>query len=153
MIITLSKGEDVIEAVRKNIGFKHIEIKGDTFYFNDKPIKLLGVNHHDSLPKTGYVMTAEEMEKDISLVKQYNGNCIRTSHYPPDPTFLDLCDEYGIYVIDEADIETHGCETELHKPGACSHNKEWQPRYWDRVFRMFSRDKNHASITDRKSVV
>ena len=100
MIITLSKGEDVIEAVRKNIGFKHIEIKGDTFYFNDKPIKLLGVNHHDSLPKTGYVMTAEEMEKDISLVKQYNGNCIRTSHYPPDPTFLDLCDEYGIYVID-----------------------------------------------------
>ena len=92
-------------------------------------------------------MTIEEMETDISLVKQYNANCIRTSHYPPDPAFLDLCDEYGIYVIDEADIETHGCETELHKPGACSHNKDWQPRYWDRVFRMFSRDKNHASIT------
>ena len=68
-------------------------------------------------------MTIEEMETDISLVKQYNANCIRTSHYPPDPAFLDLCDEYGIYVIDEADIETHGCETELHKPGACSHNK------------------------------
>lgn len=147
MIITLSRGEEIIEAVRKNIGFKHIEIKGNTFYFNDAPIKLLGVNHHDSLPKTGYAMTIAEMEKDISLVKQYNGNCIRTSHYPPDPAFLDLCDEYGIYVIDEADIETHGCETELHKPGACSHNKDWQERYWDRVYRMFSRDKNHPSIT------
>ncbi len=147
MIVTLSNGEEIIEAIRKNIGFKHIEIKGNTFYFNNQPIKLLGVNHHDSMPKTGYTMTIEEMETDISLVKQYNANCIRTSHYPPDPAFLDLCDEYGIYVIDEADIETHGCETELHRPGACSHNKDWQPRYWDRVFRMFSRDKNHASIT------
>lgn len=147
MIVTLSNGEEIIEAIRKNIGFKHIEINGNTFYFNNQPIKLLGVNHHDSMPKTGYTMTIEEMETDISLVKQYNANCIRTSHYPPDPAFLDLCDEYGIYVIDEADIETHGCETELHRPGACSHNKDWQPRYWDRVFRMFSRDKNHASIT------
>ncbi len=147
MIITLSKGDNVIEAVRKNIGFKHIEIKGKVFYFNNQPIKLLGVNHHDSNPKTGYVMTVEDMEQDISLAKQYNVNCIRTSHYPPDPIFLDLCDEYGIYVIDEADIETHGCETELHKPGACSHNKDWQQRYWDRVYRMYQRDRNHASIT------
>lgn len=147
MIITLSKGEDVIEAVRKNIGFKHIEIKGNVFYFNNQPIKLLGVNHHDSMPKTGYTMTVGEMEQDVSLAKQYNVNCIRTSHYPPDPTFLDLCDEYGIYVVDEADIETHGCETELHRPGACSHNKDWQQRYWDRVYRMYQRDRNHASIT------
>ena len=78
----------------------------------------MGVNHHDTNAKTGYVMSVEDMELDVSLVKQYNANCIRTSHYPPDPTFLDLCDEYGIYVIDEADIETHGCETELHRPGA-----------------------------------
>ena len=92
-------------------------------------------------------MSVEDMELDVSLVKQYNANCIRTSHYPPDPTFLDLCDEYGIYVIDEADIETHGCETELHRPGACSHNKDWQQHYWDRVYRMYARDKNHPSIT------
>lgn len=97
-------------------------------------------------------MTIEEMETDISLVKQYNANCIRTSHYPPDPAFLDLCDEYGIYVIDEADIETHGCETELHRPGACSHNKDWQPRYWDRVFRMFSRDKTMLQLLCGRSV-
>lgn len=147
LIITLSKGEKVCEIIRKNIGFKHIEIKGNIFYFNNKSIKLLGVNHHDTNPKTGYVLTVDEMENDIRIIKEYNGNCIRTSHYPPDPAFLDLCDEYGIYVVDEADIETHGCEVELHKPGACSHNPEWQDHYWDRVYRMFERDKNHACIT------
>lgn len=147
LIIILSKGEDVIEVVRKNIGFKNVEIIGNKFLFNNEPIKLLGVNHHDTNAKTGYVMSVEDMELDVSLVKQYNANCIRTSHYPPDPTFLDLCDEYGIYVIDEADIETHGCETELHRPGACSHNKDWQQHYWDRVYRMYARDKNHPSIT------
>lgn len=147
LVISLSKGGKLFEIIKKNIGFKHIEIKGNVFYFNNQPIKLLGVNHHDSNPKTGYVLTVEDMEKDVSLVKQYNGNCIRTSHYPPDPTFLDLCDEYGVYVVDEADIETHGCEGELGKPGACSHNPEWQEHYWDRVYRMFERDKNHASIT------
>ena len=147
LVIILSKSEDVLEVVRKNIGFKNVEIIGNKFLFNNEPIKLLGVNHHDTNAKTGYVMSVEDMELDVSLVKQYNANCIRTSHYPPDPTFLDLCDEYGIYVIDEADIETHGCETELHKPGACSHNKDWQQHYWDRVYRMYARDKNHPSIT------
>lgn len=147
LVIILSKGEDVLEVVRKNIGFKNVEIIGNKFLFNNEPIKLLGVNHHDTNAKTGYVMSVEDMELDVRLVKQYNANCIRTSHYPPDPTFLDLCDEYGIYVIDEADIETHGCETELHKPGACSHNKDWQQHYWDRVYRMYARDKNHPSIT------
>lgn len=147
LVIILSKGEDVLEVVRKNIGFKNVEIIGNKFLFNNEHIKLLGVNHHDTNAKTGYVMSVEDMELDVSLVKQYNANCIRTSHYPPDPTFLDLCDEYGIYVIDEADIETHGCETELHKPGACSHNKDWQQHYWDRVYRMYARDKNHPSIT------
>lgn len=147
IVITLSKNGEIIEAIRKSIGFKHIEIKGNVFFFNDEPIKLLGVNHHDTNPKTGYVMTAQDMEQDVRLVKEYNGNCIRTSHYPPDPTFLDLCDEYGIYVVDEADIETHGCETEIHKGGACSNNPKWQGHYWDRVYRMFERDKNHPCIT------
>ncbi len=147
LIITLSQGEDIIEVIRKNIGFKHIEIKGNVFYFNNRHIKLLGVNHHDTNPKTGYVLTLEEMERDVKTVKQFNANCIRTSHYPPDPSFLDFCDEYGIYVVDEADIETHGCETELHKRWICSHNPAWREHYWDRVYRMFERDKNHPSIT------
>lgn len=146
IIITLSIGEDIIEVVKKNIGFKHIEIKGNVFYFNNKPIKLLGVNHHDTNPKTGFAMTVKDMELDVKTLKEYNGNCVRTSHYPPDPAFLDLCDEYGIYVVDEADIETHGCEAETLNRGACSHNPAWQGHYWDRVYRMFERDKNHPSI-------
>ncbi len=143
LVLSLSQNGNVIEVIRKRIGFKHIEIKGNVFYFNNRHIKLLGVNHHDTNPKTGYVMSVDEMERDIRIIKAFNGNCIRTSHYPPDPTFLDLCDEYGIYVVDEADIETHG----LHRPGACSHNPQWQQHYWDRVYRMFERDKNHPCIT------
>lgn len=147
LVVSLSKDGEIVELIRRPIGFKHIKIIGNVFTFNNKNIKLLGVNHHDTNPKTGYVMTVEDMEKDVKIFKEYNVNCVRTSHYPPDPIFLDLCDEYGVYVVDEADIESHGCEVELHKPGACSHNEAWQPRYWDRVYRMFQRDKNHAGIT------
>ena len=147
LVVSLSKGGELVELVRRPIGFKHIKIIGNVFTFNNKAIKLFGVNHHDTNPKTGYVMTVEDMEKDVRIFKEYNVNCVRTSHYPPDPIFLDLCDEYGVYVVDEADIETHGCEVENHKPGSCSHNPAWQLRYWDRVYRMYQRDKNHAGIT------
>lgn len=147
LVLVLSKDGCVIEAIHKNIGFKTVEICRNVFLFNNKPIKLYGVNHHDTNAKTGYVMTADEMERDVKIFKEYNVNCVRMSHYPPDPIFLDLCDEYGVYVVDEADIEAHGCQTELHKFGACSHNPVWQSRYWDRVYRMFERDKNHPSIT------
>lgn len=147
LYLSLSKEGEIIEIIRKRIGFKHIEIKKNIFYFNNKKIKLLGVNHHDTNESAGYVMTVADMEKDVKTFKEYNVNCVRTSHYPPDAMFLDLCDEYGIYVVDEADIETHGCETELHTPGACSHNPKWQGHYWDRVYRMYQRDKNHPSIT------
>lgn len=147
LYLSLSKEGKIIEIIRKRIGFKHIEIKKNVFYFNNKRIKLLGVNHHDTNESAGYVMTAADMEKDVKTFKEYNINCVRTSHYPPDAMFLDLCDEYGIYVVDEADIETHGCETELHKRWICSHNPKWQGHYWDRVYRMYQRDKNHPSIT------
>lgn len=147
LLLALSVAGKVVEVIRRPIGFKHIEIEGNVFKFNNQAIKLLGVNHHDSHPKKGYVLSVEDMEQDVKIFKEYNVNCVRTSHYPPDPIFLDLCDEYGVYIVDEADIEAHGCQTELHKPGACSHKIEWQPRYWDRVYRMFERDKNHAGIT------
>ena len=117
------------------------------FYLNDQPIKLLGVNHHDSHPVRGYAMTLSDMERDVQLMKQFNVNCVRTSHYPPDPAFLDLCDRYGLYVVDEADIETHGCQVEMHRPGALSHNPKWRGHFWDRVERMFCRDRNHPCIT------
>lgn len=147
LVLTLSKAGKMLEIVRRPVGFKHIKIHGNIFTFNGKGIKLLGVNHHDTHPVTGYAMTIDDMEQDVKIFKEYNINCVRTSHYPPDPAFLDLCDAYGIYVVDEADIETHGCETELHRRGACSHNSAWQGHYWDRVYRMYQRDKNHPSIT------
>ena len=147
LVLILYKDSKAIESIARPIGFKQIQIHLNTFLFNGEPIKLLGVNHHDTNPEKGYVMSVSDMERDVRIFKEFNVNCVRTSHYPPDPIFLDLCDEYGIYVVDEADIETHGCQSELHKPGACSHNPEWQPRYWDRVLRMFERDKNHPSIT------
>lgn len=146
LVLTLSKDGKIVEIIRRPIGFRHINITGNIFCFNGKNIKLLGVNHHDTNPKTGYVMTAEDMEKDVKIFKEYNVNCVRTSHYPPDPMFIDLCDAYGIYVVDEADIETHGCEIEGNR-SACSHNSKWQGHYWDRVYRMYERDKNHPSIT------
>ncbi len=147
LVLVLSKDGEAIESISRPIGFKRVRIIGNIFTFNGKPIKLLGVNHHDTNHEKGYVMSAADMERDIKIFKDFNVNCVRTSHYPPDPIFLDLCDEYGIYVVDEADIETHGCQSELHKPKACSHNPDWQNRYWDRVLKMFERDKNHASIT------
>ncbi len=148
LYLTLYENGKKTELIRRNIGFKHIEIKGNVFYFNNEKIKLLGVNHHDTDPKKGYTMSVEDMERDVRIFKEYNVNCVRTSHYPPDPIFIDLCDEYGVYVVDEADIETHGCMREGPlKAGACSHNPEWKPRYIDRVMRMFERDKNHPCIT------
>lgn len=147
LIITLSKGGKLIEAVCQKVGFRRIKINGNVFTFNGKGIKLLGVNHHDTDAKKGYALNVEDMERDIKICKDYNVNCIRTSHYPPDPMFIELCDEYGIYVVDEADIETHGCGAALHRMNALSHNSAWKEHYWDRVYRMFERDKNHPSIT------
>lgn len=146
LYIILENKDGVIEAIKKKVGFKHIEIKGNVFYFNNQKIKLLGVNHHDTNPKTGYCMTVSDMEKDVQIFKEYNINAVRTSHYPPDPIFLDLCDEYGIYVVDEADIECHGIANMPMHRGDCSDNPEWREHYFDRVYRMYQRDRNHASI-------
>lgn len=147
LLLELTGTEGTREAVCRPVGFRHIEIRGNVFYLNDQPIKLLGVNHHDSHPVRGYAMTLSDMERDVQLMKQFNVNCVRTSHYPPDPAFLDLCDRYGLYVVDEADIETHGCQVEMHRPGALSHNPKWRGHFWDRVERMFCRDRNHPCIT------
>ena len=147
LLLELTGTEGTREAVCRPVGFRHIEIRENVFYLNDQPIKLLGVNHHDSHPVRGYAMTLSDMERDVQLMKQFNVNCVRTSHYPPDPAFLDLCDRYGLYVVDEADIETHGCQVEMHRPGALSHNPKWRGHFWDRVERMFCRDRNHPCIT------
>lgn len=146
LFLTLRDGEQT-EVVRIPVGFRSVRIDGERFLFNETPIKLKGVNHHDTDPRTGYVMTAQQLERDVHLMKRFNVNAVRTSHYPPDPVFLALCDSYGLYVVDEADIETHGMRASILKMNALSNSKDWLSRYLDRVKRMFERDKNHPCVT------
>ncbi len=130
------------------VGFKTVEINGRLYTLNGKRIKFKGVNHHDSTPTGGYTMTPEELEKDMKLCKEFNIDTVRTSHYPPDPYMLELCDELGIYVVDEADIETHGTFTAQFPPSynQISHNPAWKDHYVDRAKALFQRDKLHPSI-------
>lgn len=145
--LTLYNGENEVMTARNYIGFKTVKIKKDLFFVNDKLIKVKGVNHHDTHYKNGYVMSFDDLEKDIKLMKSLNVNAVRTSHYPPDAQFLVLCDIYGLYVVDEADIETHGCGCDPHRNiDLISHNIEWAPRYVDRVKRMYLRDRSRAGI-------
>ena len=134
--------------VRERVGFKHVTTEGKVFRLNGRPVKLHGVNHHDTSPTGGYTMTPEEIEKDISLCKEYNIDTIRTSHYPPDPYLLELCDEQGIYVVDEADLETHGSFSHRLPPNYShiSGDPAWRLHYLDRARRLFHRDKLHISI-------
>ena len=110
---------------------------------NGVSVKLKGVNHHDTHPDNGYVLTYDEMKKELLLMKKLNINCIRTSHYPPQPEFLSLCDEIGFYVVDEADLETHGFNGSVPKP--CSDDR-WKNAFLDRAERLFERDKNHTCV-------
>ncbi len=145
--VTLYKGETEIMSTRNYIGFKTVKIKKDIFTVNGKKIKIKGVNHHDTHYKNGYVMSFDDIEKDIKLMKKLNVNAVRTSHYPPDAQFIVLCDIYGLYVVDEADIETHGCGSEPHcNIDLISHDTDWAPRYLDRVKRMYLRDRSRAGI-------
>ena len=145
--ITLYNGEEEIMTERNYIGFKTVKIKKDIFTVNGKKIKVKGVNHHDTHYKNGYVMSFNDMEKDIKLMKSLNVNAVRTSHYPPDAQFIVLCDIYGLYVVDEADIETHGVACEPHNNfDLISHDPAWAPRYLDRVKRMYLRDRSRAGI-------
>lgn len=148
-VMTLYNDGEEAEAIRAYIGFRDIEIQGEIFLYNGKAIKMKGVNHHDTHMTKGYAMGISDMEKDVSLMKQYNCNTVRTSHYPPDPVFLTLCDFYGLYVIDEADIETHGfyAVPGSYRPGKLSNDPDWADHYLDRVKRMYGRDKNHPCIT------
>lgn len=150
VLLLLKKNGAVVEAVRTYIGFKNIRIDGNVFLFNETPIKMLGVNHHDTHMTKGYAMSLDDLEKDVKLMKEYNCNAVRTSHYPPDPAFLTMCDIYGLYVVDEADIETHGFYAvpySTYNPNRLSNDEKWVSHYLDRVKRMYGRDKNHPCIT------
>ena len=149
LFITFIDADGNKTCVKNVTGFKTIEIKGNIFYFNGMPIKFKGVNHHDTNMKNGYVLTGEEIEEELKLMKKLNINSIRTSHYPPDPTLITLADLMGFYIVDEADIETHGAGDIKVPYDNCliSHDLKWEGRYVDRVSRMVCRDRNHPSIT------
>lgn len=138
-------GGNIVEVVPNKTGFRSIELKDGVFLVNGAAIKLKGVNRHDSHPDLGRAVPLAAMENDIILMKQHHINAVRTAHYPNDPRFYDLCDTYGMYVIDEADLETHGIDY-VGPSNMLSDDSEWEEAYVDRAKRMVARDKNHPSI-------
>ncbi|MHC1705481.1 MAG: glycoside hydrolase family 2 TIM barrel-domain containing protein [Tenuifilaceae bacterium] len=138
------KSGNLIEVISKKTGFRTVEIKGRDFLVNGKRIFIKGVNRHETHPETHQVVTHEQMLLDIKLMKMFNVNSVRTCHYPNTPDWYDLCDEYGIYVIDEANIESHGMGYDLDK--TLANNPAWTASHLERFSRMMIRDKNHPSI-------
>ncbi|MBQ4357382.1 MAG: hypothetical protein II788_05260 [Acholeplasmatales bacterium] len=129
--------------VYTKVGFKNIKIDDCIYYLNNKKIKIKGVNHHDTSPVNGYTMTLDEIEQDLKLCKEYNVNTIRTSHYQPDPYLIELATELGIYIVDECDLETHGCRTQapFFNFSYLSNKRSWMKHYLDRMERHYNRDK------------
>ena len=138
-----SKG-NVIESVTNRIGFRTSEIKDGFLLVNGQKIKLKGVNRHEHDPVKGHVISHEMMFKDVQLMKQNNINAVRTCHYPDDPYWYELCDEYGLYVIDEANIESHGMGYNLDR--TLGNDLRFLNAHLDRTRRMIERDKNHPSV-------
>ena len=130
----------VTEAVGCEVGFREIEIRQGRLLVNGQPVRLRGVNRHEHDPATGHAISFENMVRDIKLMKRANINAVRTSHYPNDPRWYRLCDKYGLYVMDEANIETHGVR------GLLASNPRWSLAFLDRTMRMAERDKNHPSV-------
>jgi beta-galactosidase len=147
------KGE-VVEVIRRQAGFRNAAMIGGLFTINGKPVKIRGVNRHEHDPETGHVISRERMEQDVRLMKQLNINAVRTAHYPNDPYFYELADKYGLYLMDEANIESHeymqmGDQAKAPKTRAdyqLGFKPEWELAHFERVDRMVQRDRNHASI-------
>ncbi len=128
-----------IEVISGRIGFKETEIRNQAFLLNGVPVKLNGINSHMQHPTLGHTMTEEVIRKDFEIFKRFNINCVRTSHYPPVNKYLELADEYGLYIVDEAGVEAHATEY-------VSRDKAWENMYRERSRKMVLRDRNHPSI-------
>ncbi len=134
----------VQEVVSRRVGLRKVEIRKGQLLVNGTPVLIKGVNRHEHDPEKGRVMSEELMLKDIQLMKRFNINAVRTSHYPNVPRWYELCDEYGLYVVDEANVESHGVG---YDPDVTLANKpEWEAAHLDRMVRMVERDKNHPSV-------
>ena len=140
LIIELTdKSGSSVEVIGGRIGFKETEIRNQVFYLNGKPVKLNGINSHMQHPVLGHTMDEKTIRKDLEILKQFNINCVRTSHYPPVIRYLELADEYGMYIIDETGDEAHATEY-------LSSRKEWEGMYRERARKMVLRDRNHPSV-------
>lgn len=134
----------LLEVVPLKVGFREVEIKGAVFYVNGVPLKIKGVNRHETHPDLGQRVTRESMLQDIKMWKENNINAARTAHYPDVPLFYELCNEYGIWVMDEANVESHSYGSNL--TNELAHSPDWEQAHVNRVARMAARDKNHPSI-------
>ena len=157
LLMTVKKDGKVTEVIPYNVGFRRIEIKpveqvaenGKPYvlmFVNGQPIKLKGTNIHEHNPATGHYVAEEIMRKDFTLMKQHNINAVRLSHYPQCRRFYELCDEFGLYVYDEANIESHGMYYDLRKGGTLGNNPEWLKPHMYRTINMFERNKNRTSV-------
>ena len=152
LFITLSKGQDVIEVIPFRVGFRRSEVKyikdnkGDVkcYFFNGKTIRIKGVNLHEHNMLTGHYVTDDIRMKDIELLKKNNFNALRLSHYPQDRRLYDLCDIYGLYVVSEANIESHGMGYKPEK--TLGNDKKWLPKHMERTLNMYERTKNYACV-------
>ncbi|MBN1995928.1 DUF4981 domain-containing protein [candidate division KSB1 bacterium] len=142
--IELKEKNGVLQAIFQNIGFRNVQISDGRLLVNGQAVYLKGVNLHEHHEKNGHVVDVETRLKDIRLMKQNNINAVRTSHYPQDPVWYDLCDKYGLYIIDEANIESHGMGYRSDR--TLANKPEWLEAHMDRIERMVERDKNHPCI-------
>ena len=141
LVLTLHDAQGkLVEAESCRVGFRTVEIKDGQLLVNSQSIKLFGTNRHEHDPDHGRAIPVSRMIEDIKILKSHNLNAVRTSHYPDDPRWYDLCDEYGIYLIDEANLETHGVG------GLFSNVATWSTAFLQRAIRMVERDKNHPSV-------
>ncbi len=147
LLVTIRNDKNkVIAVIPQRVGFRTVEIKGSVFLINGVGVKFKGVNRHETHPDLGRAIPLEAMVADILLMKRHNINAVRTSHYPDDPRWYDLCDQYGLYLIDECDLETHGFERLPNWAGNPTEDPAWRDACVDRMVRMVERDKNHPSI-------
>jgi beta-galactosidase/beta-glucuronidase len=140
LLVLQGPAGQVVEVERSRVGFRQVEIRDGQLHVNGRPILIKGVNRHEHDPVTGHSVSMASMLQDIRLMKQFNINAVRTSHYPNDPRWYDLCDEYGIYLLDEANAESHGVWDRLAR------DPEWEEAFMERAVRMVERDKNHPSV-------
>ena len=141
-VVSLWRGDEPIEAEAWDIGFRRVEIKNGLLLLNGKPLLIRGVNRHEHHHQRGQVVTEEDMVQDILLMKQNNFNAVRCSHYPNTPRWYELCNRYGLYVVDEANIETHG----MVPMNRISDDPAWLPAFSARISRMLQSNRNHPSI-------